>query len=273
PIGSFIFLGSTGVGKTELAKALAEFLFDDENAMIRIDMSEYMERHSVSRLIGSPPGYVGYEEGGQLTEQVRRKPYSVVLLDEIEKAHPEVFNILLQVLEDGRLTDNKGRTVDFKNTIIIMTSNLGASYIRERSENVTQDKLEEVYEDIRKNVIEFLKQKLRPEFLNRVDDIIVFRPLNKDDMKEIVKLQFKRVQEMLADQDYYAELTDEAINYLVEKGYDPAFGARPLRRLIQKELVNELAKEIIAGKLAPGDTVVVSANADGLVFSKKQEAA
>jgi ATP-dependent Clp protease ATP-binding subunit ClpB len=273
PIGSFIFLGSTGVGKTELAKALAEFLFDDENAMIRIDMSEYMERHSVSRLIGSPPGYVGYEEGGQLTEQVRRKPYSVVLLDEIEKAHPEVFNILLQVLEDGRLTDNKGRTVDFKNTIIIMTSNLGASYIRERSENVTQDKLEEVYEDIRKNVIEFLKQKLRPEFLNRVDDIIVFRPLNKDDMKEIVKLQFKRVQEMLAEQDYYAELTDEAINYLVEKGYDPAFGARPLRRLIQKELVNELAKEIIAGKLAPGDTVVVSANADGLVFSKKQEAA
>ncbi len=273
PIGSFIFLGSTGVGKTELAKALAEFLFDDENAMIRIDMSEYMERHSVSRLIGSPPGYVGYEEGGQLTEQVRRKPYSVVLLDEIEKAHPEVFNILLQVLEDGRLTDNKGRTVDFKNTIIIMTSNLGASYIRERSENITQDKLEEVYEDIRKNVIEFLKQKLRPEFLNRVDDIIVFRPLNKDDMKEIVKLQFKRVKELLAEQDYNAELTEEAINYLVEKGYDPAFGARPLRRLIQKEVINELAKEIIAGKLVPGDTVVISANADGLVFSKKRETA
>lgn len=197
PIGSFIFLGSTGVGKTELAKALAEFLFDDENAMIRIDMSEYMERHSVSRLIGSPPGYVGYEEGGQLTEQVRRKPYSVVLLDEIEKAHPEVFNILLQVLEDGRLTDNKGRTVDFKNTIIIMTSNLGASYIREKTENITQEKLEEAYEEIRKNVIEFLKQNLRPEFLNRIDDIIVFRPLNKDDMKQIVRLQFERIKRCL----------------------------------------------------------------------------
>ena len=273
PIGSFIFLGSTGVGKTELAKALAEFLFDDENAMIRIDMSEYMERHSVSRLIGSPPGYVGYEEGGQLTEQVRRKPYSVVLLDEIEKAHPEVFNILLQVLEDGRLTDNKGRTVDFKNTIIIMTSNLGASYIREKTENITQEKLEEAYEEIRKNVIEFLKQNLRPEFLNRIDDIIVFRPLNKDDMKQIVRLQFERIKKMLEAQDLYAELDESAVEYLVEKGYDPAFGARPLKRLMQKELVNELAKEVIAGNLAPGDTVVISANEHGLQFSKKRAAA
>ncbi|MCD6376951.1 MAG: ATP-dependent chaperone ClpB [Caldisericaceae bacterium] len=273
PIGSFIFLGSTGVGKTELAKALAEFLFDHENAMIRIDMSEYMERHSVSRLIGSPPGYVGYEEGGQLTEQVRRKPYSVVLLDEIEKAHPEVFNILLQVLEDGRLTDNKGRTVDFKNTIIIMTSNLGASYIREKTENITQEKLEEAYEEIRKNVIEFLKQNLRPEFLNRIDDIIVFRPLNKDDMKQIVRLQFERIKKMLEAQDLYAELDESAVEYLVEKGYDPAFGARPLKRLMQKELVNELAKEVIAGNLAPGDTVVISANEHGLQFSKKRAAA
>ncbi len=273
PIGSFIFLGSTGVGKTELAKALAEFLFDDENAMIRIDMSEYMERHSVSRLIGSPPGYVGYEEGGQLTEQVRRKPYSVVLLDEIEKAHPEVFNILLQVLEDGRLTDNKGRTVDFKNTIIIMTSNLGASYIREKTENITQEKLEEAYEEIRKNVIEFLKQNLRPEFLNRIDDIIVFRPLNKDDMKQIVRLQFERIKKMLEAQDLHAELEESAVEYLVEKGYDPAFGARPLKRLMQKELVNELAKEVIAGTLAPGDTVVISANEHGLQFSKKRAAA
>ncbi|NOX89945.1 MAG: ATP-dependent chaperone ClpB [Calditrichaeota bacterium] len=273
PIGSFIFLGSTGVGKTELAKALAEFLFDDENAMIRIDMSEYMERHSVSRLIGSPPGYVGYEEGGQLTEQVRRKPYSVVLLDEIEKAHPEVFNILLQVLDDGRLTDNKGRTVDFKNTIIIMTSNLGATYIRERSENLTQEQLEEAYEDIRKNVVEFLKQSLRPEFLNRIDDIIVFRPLNKEDMKQIVRLQFKRLQKMLENQNLFAELDDSAVDYLVEKGYDPAFGARPLKRLIQKELVNELAKEVIAGNFVSGDTVMISANAHGLQFSKKRQAA
>ncbi|WP_456408683.1 ATP-dependent chaperone ClpB [Caldithrix abyssi] len=272
PIGSFIFLGSTGVGKTELAKALAEFLFDDENAMIRIDMSEYMERHSVSRLIGSPPGYVGYEEGGQLTEQVRRKPYSVVLLDEIEKAHPEVFNILLQVLEDGRLTDNKGRTVDFKNTIIIMTSNLGAGYIREKSENITQEKLEETYEEIRKNVIEFLKQSLRPEFLNRIDDIIVFRPLNKEDMKQIVRLQFERIKKMLEQQDLSAELDESAVEYLVNKGYDPAFGARPLKRLMQKELVNELAKEVIAGHLAPGDTVVISANEHGLQFSKKRVA-
>ncbi|MHB2148694.1 ATP-dependent chaperone ClpB [Calditrichota bacterium LG25] len=273
PIGSFIFLGSTGVGKTELAKALAEFLFDDENAMIRIDMSEYMERHSVSRLIGSPPGYVGYEEGGQLTEQVRRRPYSVVLLDEIEKAHPEVFNILLQVLEDGRLTDNKGRTVDFKNTIIIMTSNLGAGYIREKSENITQEKLEETYEEIRKNVIEFLKQSLRPEFLNRIDDIIVFRPLNKEDMKQIVRLQFERIKKMLEQQDLSAELDESAVEYLVNKGYDPAFGARPLKRLMQKELVNELAKEVIAGNLAPGDTVVISANEHGLQFSKKRVAA
>ncbi len=267
PIGSFIFLGSTGVGKTELARALAEFLFDDEGAMVRIDMSEYMERHSVSRLIGSPPGYVGYEEGGQLTEQVRRKPYSVVLLDEIEKAHPEVFNILLQVLDDGRLTDNKGRTVNFKNTIIIMTSNLGASYIREKTENSIEESPEMVYEDIKEKVMEALKQNLRPEFLNRVDDIIVFHPLKKAHIQEIVKLQFKQIQKSLTENGLQVTLSDEAAAYLAERGYDPAFGARPIKRLLQKEVVNELAKQLIAGELLPGTEIIVQLRDGEIAFS------
>ncbi len=266
PIGSFIFLGSTGVGKTELARALAEFLFDDENALIRIDMSEYMERHSVSRLIGSPPGYVGYEEGGQLTEQVRRKPYSVVLLDEIEKAHPEVFNVLLQVLDDGRLTDNKGRTVNFKNTIVIMTSNLGASYIRERTEQMSVQEAEAVYEEIKENVMELVKKTLRPEFLNRVDDIIVFHPLNKENIKEIVRLQFDRIRKMLEEKGIIAELDNSALEYLAEKGYDPAFGARPLKRLLQKEVVNEIAKELISGTIRTGQVVKITAKNNRIFF-------
>lgn len=268
PIGSFIFLGSTGVGKTELARALAEFLFDDESAMARIDMSEYMERHSVSRLIGAPPGYVGYEEGGQLTEQVRRKPYSVVLLDEIEKAHPEVFNILLQVLDDGRLTDNKGRIVNFKNTIIIMTSNLGAKYIRERSENMTPGQAEAVYDDIKKNVMESLKQTLRPEFLNRIDDIVVFHPLTIDNVKEIVRLQFESIKTMLEEKGLKTKLSENALEYLVKKGYDPVFGARPLKRLLQKEIVNQLAKEMIAGNLKSADTILIEQNDGKIEFIK-----
>ena len=270
PIGSFIFLGSTGVGKTELARALAEFLFDDEGAMVRIDMSEYMERHSVSRLIGSPPGYVGYEEGGQLTEQVRRKPYSVVLLDEIEKAHPEVFNILLQVLDDGRLTDNKGRTVNFKNTIIIMTSNLGASYIRDKAENSIEEASETVYEEIKEQVMEALKQNMRPEFLNRVDDIIVFHPLKKAHIREIVKLQFKQIQAALTENGLHVTLSDEAVSYLADQGFDMAFGARPIKRLLQKKVVNELAKELIAGKLLPGAKITVSVRNGEIAFSTPQ---
>ena len=269
PIGSFIFLGSTGVGKTELARALAEFLFDDENAMVRIDMSEYMERHSVSRLIGSPPGYVGYEEGGQLTEQVRRKPYSVVLLDEIEKAHPEVFNILLQVLDDGRLTDNKGRTVDFKNTIIIMTSNLGAGYIRERMEQLNGKSSDAIYDEIKENVMNILKQSLRPEFLNRVDDIIVFHPLDLEHIKEIVRLQFKHVQKMLESKGLKAEISPAALDYLAHKGFDPIYGARPLKRLIQKELVNELAKELLKGAVTAGQTVTIDSDGKNIKFVAK----
>ena len=271
PIGSFIFLGSTGVGKTELARALAEFLFDDETAMVRIDMSEYMERHSVSRMIGSPPGYVGYEEGGQLTEQVRRKPYSVVLLDEIEKAHPEVFDILLQVLDDGRLTDNKGRVVNFKNTIVIMTSNLGAAYIRERSEKMTEDDSERVYEEIKSNVLNLLKQNLKPEFLNRIDDIVVFHPLNQEHIRMIVRLQFDNIHKMLAEKGIHIELDESAVDYLVRRGYDPAFGARPLKRLMQKEIVNELAKNMIAGTLVPGEKIGVKVKDDALVFKNLQE--
>ncbi len=249
PIGSFIFLGSTGVGKTELARALAEFLFDDETAMVRIDMSEYMERHSVARLIGSPPGYVGYEEGGQLTEQVRRKQYSVVLLDEIEKAHPEVFNILLQVLDEGRLTDNKGRTVNFRNTIIIMTSNMGTEIIRQKTEELTAANSEKIYAEIKDDVMQLLKLNLRPEFLNRIDDILVFHPLSKDNIKEIVKLQFVRIQKLLQGKGIEIELSESALSYISEKGYEPAFGARPLKRLLQKEIVNEMAKELIAGSI------------------------
>ena len=269
PIGSFIFLGSTGVGKTELARALAEFLFDDEHNMVRIDMSEYMERHSVSRLIGSPPGYVGYEEGGQLTEQVRRKPYSVVLLDEIEKAHPEVFNILLQVLDDGRLTDNKGRTVDFKNTIIIMTSNLGAGYIRERMEQLQGKPAETIYDEIKENVMNVLKQNLRPEFLNRVDDIIVFHPLDLEHIKEIVKLQFNNVRKMLEEKGLKAEITPAALDYLAHKGFDPIYGARPLKRVLQKELVNELAKQLLKGNIIIGQSVIIDAENKKLKFDIK----
>ncbi len=268
PVGSFIFLGSTGVGKTELARALAEFLFDDESAMIRIDMSEYMERHSVSRLIGSPPGYVGYEEGGQLTEQVRRKPYSVILLDEIEKAHPEVFNILLQVLDDGRLTDNKGRTVNFTNTIVIMTSNLGAQYIRERAEKFNETDSDMLYDDIRKNVMEVLKQNLRPEFLNRIDDIIVFRPLSRDHIKKIVQLQFDRLRKMISGHKIDTDLSEAAVNHLAQAGYDPVFGARPLKRLLQKEVVNEIAREMIAGTIQPGSKIRIDYKEDKIQFSK-----
>ncbi|KAA3609971.1 MAG: ATP-dependent chaperone ClpB [Calditrichaeota bacterium] len=270
PLGSFIFMGSTGVGKTELARALAEFLFDDESNMVRIDMSEYMERHSVSRLIGSPPGYVGYEEGGQLTEQVRRKPYSVVLLDEIEKAHPEVFNILLQVLEDGRLTDNKGRTVSFRNTIIIITSNLGAEYIRDRSAGLAENNgsiQDNIYEDIKENVLQILKKSLRPEFLNRIDDVIVFHPLNKSDIRQIVKIQFEHVKSLLNQKQILVEISEEALDFLTDHGFDPVFGARPLKRLIQKELINDIAKEIIAGNIAGGEKVIIDAR-DGKILIK-----
>jgi len=249
PIGSFIFLGTTGVGKTELAKALAEFLFNDENAMTRIDMSEYQERHAVSRLIGAPPGYVGYDEGGQLTEAVRRKPYSVVLLDEIEKAHPDVFNILLQVLDDGRLTDNKGRVVNFKNTIIIMTSNIGSHLIQDNFKNLNDENRDEVIAKTKSELFELLKQTIRPEFLNRIDELIMFTPLNRNELRDIVTLQFKHVQDTLAEMGIEIEATPEALDWLSELGYDPQFGARPLKRVIQKRILNELSKEILAGKI------------------------
>ncbi|WEK20645.1 MAG: ATP-dependent chaperone ClpB [Candidatus Pedobacter colombiensis] len=249
PIGSFIFLGTTGVGKTELAKALAEFLFNDENAMTRIDMSEYQERHAVSRLIGAPPGYVGYEEGGQLTEAVRRKPYSVVLLDEIEKAHPDVFNILLQVLDDGRLTDNKGRVVNFKNTIIIMTSNIGSHLIQDNFKELNDENRDEVIAKTKSELFELLKQTIRPEFLNRIDELIMFTPLDRNEIRDIVSLQFKHVQETLAEMGIEMEASPEALDWLAELGYDPQFGARPLKRVIQKRILNELSKEILAGKV------------------------
>ena len=249
PIGSFIFLGTTGVGKTELAKALAEFLFNNENSMVRIDMSEYQERHTVSRLVGAPPGYVGYEESGQLTEAVRRKPYSVVLLDEIEKAHPDVFNILLQVLDDGRLTDNKGRTVDFKNTIIIMTSNIGSHLIQENLEHVTDKNRDEVYDRTREQVFELLKKTIRPEFLNRIDEIIMFRPLTKDEIQTVVELQLGNVQKMLEKNDIRLRATKKAIQFIATLGFDPQFGARPIKRVIQKNLLNELSKMILEGNV------------------------
>ena len=249
PIGSFIFLGTTGVGKTELAKALAEFLFNDENAMTRIDMSEYQERHAVSRLIGAPPGYVGYDEGGQLTEAVRRKPYSVVLLDEIEKAHPDVFNILLQVLDDGRLTDNKGRVVNFKNTIIIMTSNIGSHLIQDNFKALDDDNRDEVIAKTKNELFELLKQTIRPEFLNRIDELIMFTPLNRNEIRNIVDLQFQHVQETLAEMGVQITASIEALDWLSELGYDPQFGARPLKRVIQKRILNELSKEILAGKV------------------------
>ncbi|MBU3928277.1 MAG: ATP-dependent chaperone ClpB [Bacteroidetes bacterium] len=269
PIGSFIFLGTTGVGKTELAKALADFLFNNENAMVRIDMSEYQERHSVSRLVGAPPGYVGYDESGQLTEAVRRKPYSVVLLDEIEKAHPDVFNILLQVLDDGRLTDNKGRLVDFKNTIIIMTSNIGSHIIQENLSGLTESNMEEVEEKTRKEVFSLLRQTIRPEFLNRVDEIIMFKPLTRNEIREIVTLQFKGVQKMLEKNNIHITLTDLAADRLAEIGFDPQFGARPLKRVIQREVLNELSKMILAGKLNSSDHILVDAEGDKLVFRNK----
>ncbi|MGN6394676.1 MAG: ATP-dependent chaperone ClpB [Mucilaginibacter sp.] len=249
PIGSFIFLGTTGVGKTELAKALAEYLFNDEGALVRIDMSEYQERHAVSRLIGAPPGYVGYDEGGQLTEAVRRKPYSVILLDEIEKAHPDVFNILLQVLDDGRLTDNKGRVVNFKNTIVIMTSNIGSNLIQENFQNFEESDKEVVMAKTKNQLFELLKQTIRPEFLNRIDEIIMFTPLSRDEITEIVKLQFNQVKQTLADMGITIDASEEALDWLAQLGYDPQFGARPLKRVIQKKILNELSKQILAGKV------------------------
>ena len=264
PVGTFLFLGTTGVGKTELAKALAEYLFDDENAMTRIDMSEYQERHSVSRLVGAPPGYVGYDEGGQLTEVVRRKPYSVVLLDEIEKAHPDTFNILLQVLDEGRLTDNKGRVADFKNTIIIMTSNMGSQIIQERFE-ATKD-VDSAIEAAKVEVLGLLKQTVRPEFLNRIDDTIMFTPLNQENIKEIVGLQLKGVQKMIAKQGITFDATPEAISYLAVKGYNPEYGARPVKRVIQKEVLNELSKEILSGKVTTDSIILLDSFDDKLVF-------
>ncbi len=269
PIGSFIFLGTTGVGKTELAKALAEFLFDDESLMTRIDMSEYQERHSVSRLIGAPPGYVGYDEGGQLTEAVRRKPYSVILLDEIEKAHPDVFNILLQVLDDGRLTDNKGRVVDFKNTIIIMTSNIGAHIIQERLKGIDEANRDEVLERTNHEVYELLKQTIRPEFLNRIDEIIMFAPLKKSEIVDIVRLQFNGVKKMLANNGIAIEITDKAVEWLSDAGYDPQFGARPVKRVIQRTLLNDLSKRILAEEVSKDSRIVVDVKDDKIVFENK----
>ena len=267
PIGSFIFLGTTGVGKTELAKALAEYLFNDDTMMTRIDMSEYQERHSVSRLIGAPPGYVGYDEGGQLTEAVRRKPYSVVLLDEIEKAHPDVFNILLQVLDDGRLTDNKGRTVDFRNTIIIMTSNTGSHIIMDRLSKYNDDvPPDDVLDETKKEVFDLMKQTIRPEFLNRIDEIVMFTPLTRDDVRQIVVLQIRQIDEMLARNGIRLEVTERAVDWLAREGYDPMFGARPVKRTLQRYLVNELSKEILSGNVDRNSVIAVDAGEGGLVF-------
>ncbi|WP_435415013.1 ATP-dependent chaperone ClpB [Polaribacter aestuariivivens] len=270
PIGSFLFLGTTGVGKTELAKALAEYLFDDENAMTRIDMSEYQEKHAVSRLVGAPPGYVGYDEGGQLTEAVRRRPYSVVLLDEIEKAHPDTFNILLQVLDEGRLTDNKGRIADFKNTIIIMTSNMGSHIIQEKFNDPKAD-LEAVTELAKIEVLGLLKQSVRPEFLNRIDDVIMFTPLTQGDIFEIVKLQIEHLKKMIGKQEITLDATDEAIKYLAKKGYQPEFGARPVKRVIQKEVLNQLSKEILSGKITTDSIILLDAFDDKLVFRNQSD--
>lgn len=265
PIGSFLFLGTTGVGKTELAKALAEYLFDDENAMTRIDMSEYQERHAVSRLVGAPPGYVGYDEGGQLTEAVRRRPYSVILLDEIEKAHPDTFNILLQVLDEGRLTDNKGRTADFKNTIIIMTSNIGSHLIQESFEKHANN-IERATEEAKSEVLQLLKQTVRPEFINRIDDIVMFTPLTQENIRNIVRLQLRSVIKMVARENILLDATDEAIDYLAKKGFDPHFGARPVKRVIQKEVLNRLSKEILSGSVHKDSTILLDAFDDQLVF-------
>ncbi|MBT8221632.1 MAG: AAA family ATPase, partial [Eudoraea sp.] len=269
PIGSFLFLGTTGVGKTELAKTLAAYLFDDENAMTRIDMSEYQERHAVSRLVGAPPGYVGYDEGGQLTEAVRRKPYSVVLLDEIEKAHPDTFNVLLQVLDEGRLTDNKGRVADFKNTVIIMTSNMGSHLIQDAFEN--NPDIYSASETARLEVLGLLKKTIRPEFLNRIDDIIMFTPLNKEHIVEIVKLQLEHLKQMVGKQHIVIDATKEAIAYLADKGFDPQYGARPIKRVIQKEVLNTLSKELLSGRLKAESIILIDSFDDGLVFRNQSE--
>jgi len=266
PNGSFLFLGPTGVGKTELSKALAEFLFDTEDALIRVDMSEFMEKHSVARMIGAPPGYVGYEEGGYLTEAVRRKPYSVILLDEVEKAHPDVFNVLLQVLDDGRLTDGHGRTVDFRNTVIVMTSNLGSQRIQELAGD-------ENYAAMKAAVIEVVGQHFRPEFLNRVDDMVVFHPLTQDEIAEIVGIQLQYLQQRLLDREMRLELTDAAVAKLAEAGFDPVYGARPLKRAIQQRIENPLAQEILAGTLGPGDVVKVDVQDGEIVFVSATAAA
>jgi ATP-dependent Clp protease ATP-binding subunit ClpB len=264
PIGSFIFLGTTGVGKTELAKALAEVLFDDEHLMTRIDMSEYSEKHSVSRLVGAPPGYVGYDEGGQLTEAVRRKPYSVVLLDEIEKAHPDTFNILLQVLDDGRLTDNKGRVVNFRNTIIVMTSNMGSHIIQDAFADLREKDIDDVVEDTKESVMDLLRQALRPEFLNRIDEVIMFRPLLKKEIRGIIRIQLEGLKKTIASQGLDLRFSDYALDYLANKGYDPQYGARPLKRVIQKDIVNLLSRRIISGELDKTRPVLVDVF-DGVV--------
>lgn len=269
PIGSFIFLGTTGVGKTELARALAEFLFDDEKAMVRIDMSEYMEKFSVSRLIGAPPGYVGYEEGGQLTEAVRRRPYCVLLLDEIEKAHPDVFNILLQVLDEGRLTDSQGRTVNFKNTIIIMTSNLGAHLIQERLQTINDENKDSIMGELRVSMLELLRQSIRPEFLNRIDEIILFKPLTSGDIRKIVDLQLKQLTEKLARNQMTLKVDDEVKDWLGQLGFDITFGARPLKRTIQKYITNVLSERILNADFLPGDTIEVFLDNRGLIEFRK----
>lgn len=261
PIGSFLFLGPTGVGKTELSKALANFLFDTDDAMVRIDMSEFMEKHSVSRLVGAPPGYVGYEEGGYLTEAVRRRPYSVILLDEIEKAHPDVFNILLQVLDDGRLTDGQGRTVDFRNTVVIMTSNIGSDVIQEKAH-------EQSYDEMKAEVVQILTHYFRPEFLNRIDETVVFHPLGKEHIKNIAQIQLARLYERLAQRDYKIHLSESALDYLAGVGFDPVYGARPLKRAIQQELENPLAQKILAGELLPQKVIQVDYEDGYLIISQ-----
>ncbi len=272
PIGSFLFLGTTGVGKTELAKALAEYLFNDEKAMTRIDMSEYQEKHAVSRLVGAPPGYVGYEEGGQLTEAVRRKPYSVILLDEIEKAHPDTFNILLQMLDEGRLTDNKGRTADFKNTIIIMTSNMGADKIQEAFENAkTPEERKQAAEKAKDQVVQELKKRVRPEFLNRIDEIVMFEPLTEENIREIVKIQLNNVAKILKEQNIDVEYTDRVVDYLARKGFDPEFGARPVKRVIQRDILNELSKKILSGDVRSDSTIIIDVQDGKIVFRNKEQ--
>ncbi|MGS0728235.1 AAA family ATPase, partial [Shewanella sp. 0m-11] len=261
PIGSFLFLGPTGVGKTELCKSLAKFLFDTESALVRIDMSEFMEKHSVSRLVGAPPGYVGYEEGGYLTEAVRRKPYSVILLDEVEKAHPDVFNILLQVLDDGRLTDGQGRTVDFRNTVVIMTSNLGSDLIQMGFGTQT-------YDEMKSDVMQVVMQNFRPEFLNRIDEAVVFHPLDEQNIAHIASIQIEGLKKRLADKDYGLEMTDEALALIARAGFDPVYGARPLKRALQQEVENPLAQQILSGKLLPGKDIKVSVEGDALVFKQ-----